>query len=50
MKEFKKFGLETWNEDEEYRLELQQIAKLRGKGAPKKKRTAEASRKNKKRK
>jgi hypothetical protein len=31
----------TWNEEEEDRLEGLQITKLRGKGAPKKKRTAE---------
>jgi len=31
----------TWNEEEEDRLESLQIAKLRGKGAPKKKRTAD---------
>ena len=31
----------TWNEEEEDRLEGLQIAKLRGKGAPKKKRTAD---------
>jgi hypothetical protein len=31
----------TWNEQEEDRLEGLQIAKLRGKGAPKKKRTAD---------
>jgi len=42
MKEFKKFDLETWNEKEEDRLEGLQIAKLRGKGAPKKKRTADS--------
>jgi small subunit ribosomal protein S33 len=41
QKSFKKFGLETWNGYEEDRLEGLQIAKLRGKGAPKKKRTAE---------
>lgn len=39
--EFKKLGLETWNDYEEDRLESIQIAKMRGKGAPKKKRTAE---------
>lgn len=38
IKEFKKRDLETWNEDEEERLELLAITKLRGKGAPKKKR------------
>lgn len=40
-KEFAKFDLETWNEYEEDRLEGLQIAKLRGKGAPKKKRVAD---------
>ena len=38
MQEFKKHDLETWNEEEEDRLELLAITKLRGKGAPKKKR------------
>ena len=38
MKEFKKHELETWNDQEEDRLELLAITKLRGKGAPKKKR------------
>lgn len=38
MKEFKKNDLETWNEEQEDRLELLAITKLRGKGAPKKKR------------
>jgi hypothetical protein len=38
MKEFKKHDLETWNEEQEDRLELLAITKLRGKGAPKKKR------------
>lgn len=42
QKEFKRYGLETYNEDEEDRLEGLQIAKLRGKGAPKKKRTADS--------
>lgn len=37
QKEFSKFDMETWNEEEEDRLESLQIAKLRGKGAPKKK-------------
>ena len=41
QKEFAKFDLVTWNEQEEDRLEGLQIAKLRGKGAPKKKRTAD---------
>jgi small subunit ribosomal protein S33 len=38
IQEFKKHDLETWNEEEEDRLELLAITKLRGKGAPKKKR------------
>lgn len=42
QKEFKRYDLETWDEDEEYRLEGLQIAKLRGKGAPKKKRVADS--------
>ena len=41
QKEFARFDLVTWNEQEEDRLEGLQIAKLRGKGAPKKKRTAD---------
>ena len=41
QKEFAKFDLVTWNEEEDERLESLSIAKLRGKGAPKKKRTAE---------
>lgn len=41
QKEFAKLDLVTWNEEEEDRLEGLQIAKLRGKGAPKKKRTAD---------
>lgn len=43
-KEFEKHDLETWNDKEEDRLELLAITKLRGKGAPKKKR--EKDRKN----
>ena len=37
---FKRFDLEGFNEKEEDRLEAIQLAKLRGKGAPKKKRSA----------
>jgi len=37
--------METWDEDEEDRLESIAAAKQRGKGAPKKKRTAEQSKK-----
>lgn len=44
LNEFKRFDLEGSNEDEDSRLENIQLAKLRGKGAPKKKRTAEESR------
>lgn len=33
--------METWDDDEEDRLEHLLLAKQRGKGAPKKKRTAE---------
>lgn len=40
LNEFKKFDLKGFNEDEEERLESVALAKLRGKGAPKKKRTA----------
>lgn len=40
MNEMKRFELDSTNEDEDYRFETIQIAKLRGKGAPKKKRTA----------
>ncbi|SLM39890.1 mitochondrial 37s ribosomal protein rsm27 [Lasallia pustulata] len=37
--------LETWDEQEEDRLEGIRVAKQRGKGAPKKKRTLEESKK-----
>ncbi|KAF6219833.1 hypothetical protein HO133_003658 [Letharia lupina] len=37
--------METWDDDEEDRLEHLLLAKQRGKGAPKKKRTAEESKK-----
>ncbi|KAI1610185.1 mitochondrial ribosomal subunit S27-domain-containing protein [Exophiala viscosa] len=47
LNEFKRFDLEGSNEDEDDRFETIQIAKLRGKGAPKKKRTAAESRANK---
>jgi hypothetical protein len=40
LNEFKRFDLEGFNEAEDDRLENVQFAKLRGKGAPKKKRTA----------
>ena len=40
LNEFKRFDLEGFNEDEDDRLENVAFAKLRGKGAPKKKRTA----------
>jgi small subunit ribosomal protein S33 len=40
LKEFKRFDLEGFNEEEDDRLENVAFAKLRGKGAPKKKRTA----------
>lgn len=43
QKEFKRYDMETWNEEEEDRLEGLQIAKLRGKGAPKKKREANST-------
>ncbi|KAI9883621.1 MAG: hypothetical protein M1823_004609 [Watsoniomyces obsoletus] len=39
--------LETWDEHEEERLESLQIAKSKGKGHPKKKRTANTSRRKK---
>ncbi|KAF2841667.1 hypothetical protein M501DRAFT_1000939 [Patellaria atrata CBS 101060] len=38
-------GWETWDEKEEDRIEGLQVAKMRGKGAPKKKRTAAESKK-----
>ncbi|KIV95214.1 hypothetical protein PV10_02893 [Exophiala mesophila] len=50
MNEFKKFDLVGENEDEAERLEDVARAKLRGKGAPKKKKTAEESRFNKRKK
>ncbi|KAL9104440.1 MAG: hypothetical protein Q9163_000592 [Psora crenata] len=37
--------IDTWDEDEEDRLEHLELAKQRGKGAPKKKRTADESKK-----
>ena len=43
QKDFKKMDLETWNDYELDRAESIAIAKLRGKGAPKKKRTAEGT-------
>ncbi|EXJ88089.1 hypothetical protein A1O1_05017 [Capronia coronata CBS 617.96] len=49
IQEFKKFDLAGFNEDEETRLESIQIAKLRGKGAPKKKRTPSDTKKKGKR-
>ncbi|KAL6720164.1 hypothetical protein ACLMJK_002085 [Lecanora helva] len=47
QKGFKKFDedIETWDDDEEDRLEHLLLAKQRGKGAPKKKRSAEDSKK-----
>lgn len=42
QKEFARFDLETWNDSEEDRLENLTIAKLRGKGPPKKKRVADS--------
>lgn len=39
QREFAGMDLLTWNDKEEDRLEDIQIAKMRGKGAPKKKRT-----------
>ncbi|KIW93742.1 uncharacterized protein Z519_05057 [Cladophialophora bantiana CBS 173.52] len=50
LNEFKKFDLEGFNEDEDDRLENVAFAKLRGKGAPKKKKTAAEGRAHKKRK
>lgn len=41
--DFNKLDLITYDEDEEYRLEGIQIAKFRGKGAPKKKRVADST-------
>ncbi|KAH6669989.1 mitochondrial ribosomal subunit S27-domain-containing protein [Halenospora varia] len=38
-------NFETWNEPEEERLEMLKIIKARGKGAPKKKKTAAESKK-----
>ena len=40
LQDFKRFDLEGFDEEEDDRLENVQFAKLRGKGAPKKKRTA----------
>lgn len=41
-KDFKKHNMITFDEDDEFHKEGLQIAKLRGKGAPKKKRTADS--------
>ncbi|KIW23986.1 uncharacterized protein PV07_09726 [Cladophialophora immunda] len=49
LDEFKKFDLEGFNEEEDDRLENVAFAKLRGKGAPKKKKSAAEGRANKKR-
>lgn len=38
---FKHLDLETWDDEEEDRLETLQVRSMRGKGAPKKKRTKE---------
>ncbi|MCJ1279613.1 mitochondral 37S ribosomal protein S27 [Puttea exsequens] len=48
-KAFKHFPeeMDTWDEEEEERLDHIALAKQRGKGAPKKKRTADESKKNK---
>jgi len=43
QREVKRYDLELYNEEEEDRLEGLQIAKLRGKGAPKKKRTKDST-------
>lgn len=43
LREFKKFDLEGFNEEEDERLEDVAFVKMRGKGAPKKKRTAEGT-------
>lgn len=43
-----KFGFTGFNEKEEERLENVQLAKMRGKGAPKKIRTKDDGKKNKK--
>lgn len=51
LKEFKRrFNLDGWNEDEEDRLESIEIAKMRGKGAPKKIREKSDGKKGKKKK
>ncbi|EEA22968.1 hypothetical protein TMatcc_001835 [Talaromyces marneffei ATCC 18224] len=47
---YKPLGLETFDEGQDDREEAIQIAKLRGKGRPKKKRTAAESRSAKKKK
>ncbi|KEF52415.1 uncharacterized protein A1O9_11656 [Exophiala aquamarina CBS 119918] len=48
LKEFEKFGLVGYNEEELQRLEDVNLAKMRGKGAPKKKKTAAEGRAAKK--
>ncbi|PQE12861.1 Ribosomal S27 mitochondrial protein [Rutstroemia sp. NJR-2017a WRK4] len=45
QKAYEKHGVETYDDDEEDRFEHITILKARGKGAPKKKRTAEESKK-----
>ena len=50
LKGFKRLGMEGYDEDEEDRLENVQVAKLRGKGVPKKLRSAEGGRAAKKKK
>ncbi|EER27515.1 mitochondrial 37S ribosomal protein RSM27 [Coccidioides immitis RS] len=47
---FRSLDLETWDDYQEDREEAIQITKMRGKGAPKKKRSAEESRTAKKKK
>ncbi|CAG8161984.1 unnamed protein product [Penicillium salamii] len=47
---YKQFGLTTFDEAEDDREEAIQVAKMRGKGRPKKKRTAAESRSAKKKK
>ena len=50
LKGFQRFDLEGWNEEEEERLEDVAITKIRGKGPPKKLKTKEGGRSQKKKK
>lgn len=48
LRSFSRLGYESWIEEDETRLEDLQVAKIRGKGAPKKIRNADEGKKHKK--